>query len=197
MSFIHDPYYDDTPVHDKIKPRQLVKIPYDFPEHGLAPIDEYIRLSPALDYLKTVGCLVVMTFHSNTLFYCDCAVHLEKAEKMWSESMRYFPLVFFEDHMKKLSREKAAPVKKGNNKLRTLLDELHSDEPADVKIRVKSVEPVDPDDLKDDDVVYDSEKDEFTPAEKFKQKKFAEDNSKRRAEDILKLIRSRQDKKKK
>ena len=195
MSYIHDPYHDDIQIHDKIKPRQLIKIPYDFPEHGLAPLDEYIRLSPALDYLKTVGCLVVMTFQSNTLFYCDCAVHLEKAEKMWSENMRYFPLVFFEDHMKKLRREKTAPVKKGNTKLKTLLDELHSG--TDVKVRVKSVEKVDVNELEDDEEIYDAEKDEWTPAEKFKQKQSAENNSKRRAEDILKLIRSRQNKKKK
>ena len=193
MSFIHDPYYDDTPIHDKIKPRQLTKIPYDFPEHGLAPIDEYIRLSPALEYLKTVGCLVVMTFHSNTLFYCDCAVHLEKAEKMWSENMRYFPLVFFEDHMKKLRREKTAPVKKGNTKLKTLLDELHSG--TDVKVRVKSVEKVDVNDLEDDECVYDTEKDEWTPAQKFKLEQTLKASSSRRAEDILKLIRSRQNKK--
>lgn len=171
MSFIHDPYYDDTPIHNKIKPKQLIKIPYDFPEHGLAPIDEYIRLSPALDYLMNVGCLVVMTFHSNTLFYCDCSIHLEKAEQMWSESIRYFPLVLFEDHMKKLSREKTAPVKKAQSKLKTLLDELHQDE--------KPSEP------------HDDENNSNPPFENLKPQ-----SDKQRAIDILDLIRKRQNKKK-
>ena len=172
MSYIFDPYYDTTPMHDKMKPRQLLKIPYDFSEHGFKPIDEYIRLSPALDYLKTVGCLVVMSYHNNTLFYCDCAIHFAKVKKLWSESLRYLPLVFFEDYIKTLKKkQKTAPVMKEGTKLRTMLDELqNSGTPC--KVTIEQYEEID-------------------------DKPKPEKDSKQKAEDILDLIRKRQNKKKK
>ena len=175
MSFIHDPYYDDLPTHNKIKPKQLLKIPYNFTTNGLAPLDEYIRLSPALNYLNTVGCLVVMMFSNNTLFYCDCDEHLEKVKKKWSESIRYFPLVLFEDHMNKLRRDKTAPVKKVPTKLKTLLDDLHNTGER-CKVTIEHYEEVE------------DEKSFTNPK--------PEKSSKQRAEDILTLIKKRQNKKK-
>jgi hypothetical protein len=175
MSFIHDPYYDETPTHERIKPEQLVKIPYDFTQHGVSPLDEYIRLSPALDFLKNTGCLVTMLYSTHALFYCDCSRHLEKVKQTWSDSMAYFPLVMFEEHMMKQKRPKVAKVNKKPTKLKKLLDELHSD--PDYKVSYRVTEEV------DDDEGAENTAPESSPRQ--------------RAEDILKLIRSRQDKKKK
>ena len=158
MSFIHDPYYDETPIHERIKPEQLVKIPYDFTQHGVSPLDEYIRLSPALDFLKNTGCLVTMLYSTHAFFYCDCSRHLEKVKQTWSDSMAYFPLVMFEEHMMKQKRPKVAKVNKKPTKLKKLLDELHSN--PDYKTTYKATD----------------------------------ENSRQRAEDILKLIRNRQKK---
>ena len=170
---IYDPYYDETPTHERIKPQQLVKIPYCFMIHGLSALDEYIRLSPALDYLKTEGCLVVMVYDSHTLFYCDCAVHLETIKKEWSDGMAYFPLVLFEEHMTKLKNKKK--VNKKSTKLKHMLDNLHKDEEAKVE------------EMHEDDVPVDN-----LPYHSMTQKP----DAKLRAEQILRLIRQRQNKKK-
>ncbi len=180
MSFLHDPYYDDAPVHEKIKPKQLIKIPYDFFQNGFAPLDEYIRLSPMLDFLKTTGCLVIMTNSKSVLFYCDCSLHLKKAQELWTEGVAFFPLVLFEDHMNKLRREKTAPVKKSNPKLKTLLDELHStSNPCKVTIEQ-----------------YENEEDSKSIKNPSFENPAPEKSLRERAEDILDLIRKRQNKKK-
>lgn len=171
---IYDPHYNETLTHERIKPQQLVKIPYCFMMHGLSELDEYIRLSPALDYLKTEGCLVVMVYNSHALFYCDCAVHLETIKKNWSDSMAYFPLVLFEEHMTKLKNENKKKVNKKSTKLKQLMDDLHKDEEVDL------------DEVHEDDAPV-----ENPPHQNMIQKPGA----KLRAEQILKLIRYRQNKK--
>ena len=104
----------DQPSHERIRPRQLVKIPYCFMMHGLSALDEYIKLSPALDYLKMQGCLVTMTYSSHALFYCDCIKHLRIIDQNYSENMKYCPLPIFEEHMTKL-KSRPAKIKKQNN----------------------------------------------------------------------------------
>jgi hypothetical protein len=132
MSYIHNPHYDDESLHVKIKPKQLLKIPYNLYHHGLAPLDEYIRMSPALAHLKEHGCLVSMTYNTHTFFYTDCSYCMEKINKTWSDNMMFCNLVLFEDIMTALSKEdeaEEAPVTKPKTKLRVLLDELHNEEP--------------------------------------------------------------------
>lgn len=119
--------YDDEwnqPTHERIKPKQLVKIPYCFMMHGLSALDEYIKLSPALDYLKMQGCLVTMTYNSHALFYCDCIKHLKIIDQNYSENMKYCPLPIFEDHMTKLNRKTSKVRKK--KKLKELLTDPDS-----------------------------------------------------------------------
>jgi len=171
---IHDPYYDDNLTHERIKPQQLVKIPYCSMMHGLSALDEYIRLSPALDYLRTEGCLVVMVYNSHALFYCDCAVHLETIKKNWSDSMAYFPLVLFEEHMTKLKNGNKKKVNKKSTKLKQLLDNLHKDEEVDTEEVCEDDAPI-----------------ENPPYRGIIRKPGA----KLRAEQILNLIRKRQNKK--
>jgi len=177
MSFIHDPYFDEQPTHERIKPKQLVKIPYCFMMHGVSALDEYIRMSPALDYLKTQGCLVVMVHNSHTLFYCDCIKHLRNIDQNYSENMKYCPLVIFEDHMSKINSKDKAKVRKKPGTLRRLLDDLHSNP----DFETEETPDAEPDQEPSKKSGFEIPRPQISDAQ--------------RAEDILNLIRSRQKKK--
>ena len=88
---MYDEYHEDT----QIKPTIVAKIPMRYDRFGCQYLDQFIDLSPGLEWLKRQDALIIMIQARSITFYTDCKECLEEFKTRWTENVAVIPLYVF------------------------------------------------------------------------------------------------------
>ncbi len=137
MHLYHNEHYHDE--DKKIKPKLIARVPHRLFDHGLAPMDLFIELSPGLVFLKEQDALLICVGSYNTQFYTDNERAYNTYKRSFSDNVAICNLVLFKEEFNKRTKKSFQVVQgiksRDGGKLRRLLNDLHKGEdpgPADI-----------------------------------------------------------------
>jgi len=87
--------YEEYDEHTQIKPAIVTKIPMRYDRFGTEYLDQFVDLSPGLQWLKSKDALIITIQARSVTFYTDCKECLEEFKSRWTENVAVIPLNVF------------------------------------------------------------------------------------------------------
>ena len=141
--------YDEYAEHTQIKPAIVAKIPMRYDRFGAQYLDEFIELSPGLNWLKEKDSLIITIQARSITFYTDCKECLEEFKNRWTENVAVIPLSIFTESIdtRKDEMVQEQEIEEDNkrsfptslSKLRQKLYEVDIIEESDAPTRAKDI----------------------------------------------------------
>ena len=103
--------YDEYDEHTQIKPAIVTKIPMRYDRFGTQYLDQFVELSPGLQWLKSKDALIITIQARSVTFYTDCKECLEEFKSRWTENVAVIPLNVFTASLDTLKDEKVQEEK--------------------------------------------------------------------------------------
>ena len=94
--------YEEYDEHTQIKPVIVTKFPMRYDRFGTQYLDQFVELSPGLQWLKSKDALIITIQARSVTFYTDCKECLEEFKSRWTENVAIIPLNVFTASLDKM-----------------------------------------------------------------------------------------------